>query len=62
MEHQSNIYKQASIKCLLELAKILGFNVTAPDVKPAYQSSAFKLHILAFITTEFINLAANELL
>lgn len=60
--HHSYNLKQSSVKLLLALATILGFEVWDLDVKQAYLQSGSKLQRAVYIKPDIIELDQNELI
>ena len=60
--HNTYNLKQSSIRLILALATILGFDVWSLDVKQAYLQAASTLRRKLFVKPEFIELKPGELL
>lgn len=60
--HNSTNLKQSSIRTIIALATILGFDVWSVDVNHAYLQSDSKLRRIIFVNPEMIELGPNELL
>jgi Reverse transcriptase (RNA-dependent DNA polymerase) len=60
--HNTTNFKQQSIRIILALASIFGFDLWSSDVNQAYLQSASKLQRDIFIRPEELNFGLNELL
>jgi Reverse transcriptase (RNA-dependent DNA polymerase) len=60
--HNTTNLKQQSIRIILALASIFGFDLWSSDVNQAYLQSAAKLQRDIFVRPEELNLGPNELL
>jgi hypothetical protein len=60
--HGSTTLKKQSVRLLLAIAAIFGFDIIATDVVQAYLQSAQDLQREVFVRPECVDLAPNELL
>lgn len=60
--HNSNTLKQSSIRLLLALAAMYGFEVWATDINQAYLQAASNLHRKVFVSPDILPLRPDEIL